>query len=167
MEFEAFVRARSGALLRTAYLLTGDAALAHDLLQESLVRTWPHWSRVGSGAPEAYIRTVMTRLQGSWVRRKWRGEIPTERLPERVAVDTGSDADADGELAAALVHLPVRQRQTVVLRYAEDRSVEEVAAIMRCSTGTVKSNAARGLAALRAALAPAQTDGGEPCVTRT
>ncbi len=165
VDFETFVRTRSGALVRTAYLLTGDAALAHDLVQEALVRTWPHWSRVGSGAPEAYVRTVMTRLQSSWWRRKWRGEIPTERLPERAATGE-TDADVDGELAWALARLPVGQRQVVVLRYAEDRSIEDVAAILGCSTGTVKSQASRGLAALRAALT-AVPDGGESCLDRT
>lgn len=157
VDFEAFVRARSATLLRTAYFLTGDAALAHDLLQESLVRTWPHWSRVSAGAPEAYLRTVMTRLQGSWSRRKWRGEIPTEQLPERVRVT--ESGDADGELAWALAHLPIRQRQVVVLRYADDLSVEEVARILRCSPGTVKSQASRGLATLRATLRPTPTGG--------
>lgn len=160
-DFEAFVRARSGALLRTAYFLTGDAALAHDLLQESLVRTWPHWTRIASGAPEAYVRTVMRRLQGSWSRRKWRGEVPTERLPERIAHDAGGEVD--DELAWALAHLPVRQRQVVVLRYADDLPVEEVARILRCSPGTVKSQASRGLATLRATLRPAPT-GGASCL---
>lgn len=154
VDFEAFVRARSGALVRTGYLLTGDAALAHDLVQEALVRTWPHWARISTGAPEAYVRTVMTRLQISWRRRKWRGEIPTERLPER-ALGQEVDADVDGELAWALAHLPVRQRQVVVLRYAEDLPVEQVAQILGCSAGTVKSQASRGLASLRAALGPA------------
>lgn len=99
----------------------------------------------------------MTRLQGSWSRRKWRGEIPTEQLPERVRVT--ESGDADGELAWALAHLPIRQRQVVVLRYADDLSVEEVARILRCSPGTVKSQASRGLATLRATLRPTPTRG--------
>ena len=80
--FEEFVVARSPRLVRTAYLLTGDRDLAQDLVQTALARTWPHWHRVRDNQPEAYVRTVMVRLQRSMWRRKWRGEVPTDVLPE-------------------------------------------------------------------------------------
>ena len=155
--FSAFVTARSPALLRTARLLTGDAALGEDLLQAALVRVWPHWSRIAADQPEAYVPRTMTNLQASWWRRKWRGEVPTERLPEMAATDGNpSDRGDAGPLLAALAALPLRQRQVVVLRFVEDRSVAEVAAVLGLSEGTVKSHSARALARLRALLATAQ-----------
>jgi len=155
--FSAFVTARSPALLRTARLLTGDAALGEDLLQAALVRVWPHWSRIAADQPEAYVRRTMTNLQASWWRRKWRGEVPTERLPEMATPDGNpSDRGDAGPLLAALAALPLRQRQVVVLRFVEDRSVAEVAAVLGLSEGTVKSHSARALARLRALLATAQ-----------
>lgn len=165
--FREFVLARSRALLRTAYLLTGDEGLAQDLLQEALSRTWPRWEGIGEGAHEAYVRTVMVHLQGAWWRRRWRGELPTETLPERrhasdPAVAAGArygeapggatgvpEGTVDVELARALLTLPVGQRQAVVLRYAEDLSVATCAALLGCSEGTVKSQASKGIAALR------------------
>lgn len=153
--FRAFVEARSPRLVHTAYLLTGDAHLARDLVQSALARTWPHWERVRDGNPEAYVRTVMVRLASSWWRRRWRGETPTEVLPEPRA--TGMPAATDLledrlTLAAALAKLPAGQRRVVVLRYVEDLSVESVAQLLGCSEGTVKSQAARGLAKLREVL---------------
>ncbi|QQS00033.1 MAG: SigE family RNA polymerase sigma factor [Austwickia sp.] len=168
--FREFVQARTRALLRTAYLLTGDEVLAQDLLQEALARTWPRWDQIGDGAQEAYVRTVMLHLQGAWWRRRWRGEVPTQTLPERRrgsdplagsgGASSGDDAGPGGasgvpdggldvELARALLTLPVGQRQVVVLRYAEDRSVQDCARLLGCSDGTVKSQASKGLAALR------------------
>lgn len=155
--FREFVFARSPALLRTAWMLTGDGALAEDLLQTALARTWPHWQRIADGQPEAYVRTVMVRTNSSWRARRWTGERPSSD----VLVDAGSgrlhpdeNARADDRvlLAAALGSLPVGQRQAVVLRFFDDLSVEAVAQIMGCSTGTVKSQTAKGLAKLRAAL---------------
>lgn len=159
--FREFVVARSPALLRTAWMLTGDAALAEDLLQTALARTWPHWDRVRSGQPEAYVRTVMVRTNASWRSRHWRGETPTADLAAAASsAGTGAQSALAGDiqvgdrvvLAAALADLPVRQRQAVVLRFFDDLSVEAVAQIMGCSMGTVKSQTAKGLAKLRAAL---------------
>jgi DNA-directed RNA polymerase specialized sigma24 family protein len=78
--FREFVLARSPALLRTARLITGDDALAQDLVQSALARAWPRWARIES--PEAYVRTAMVRTYPTWRRRRWHGEMPTERLPE-------------------------------------------------------------------------------------
>ena len=157
--FREFVVARSPRMVHTAYLLTGDAHLARDLVQTALARTWPHWERVREGNPDAYVKTVLVRLATTWWRRKWRGEIPTEVLPER-AVGSGSTGmpsataavDDRLALAAALRTLPPGQGRVVVLRYVEDMSIEQVADLLDLAPGTVKSQAARGLVKLREVL---------------
>jgi RNA polymerase sigma-70 factor (sigma-E family) len=160
--FDHFVVARSPALLRTAWMLTGDAQLAEDLLQSALARAWPHWSRVQGDRSEAYVRRVMVRLHGAWWRRRWNGELPVAALPEPAAADAYAAADERAVLLGALSTLPRGQRQAVVLRYYEDLAEREVAQLMGCSVGTVKSQAAKGLARLRAALQPLHTmDGGQ------
>ena len=156
--FREFVVARSPALLRTAWMLTGDAKAAEDLLQTALARTWPHWERISDGRPEAYVRRVLVRTHASWLSRRWRGERPTADVVAGVAAgrDTGRDDHASTDdrlmLAAALAGLPLRQRQAVVLRYFDDLAVEAVAELMGSSPGTVKSQSAKGLAKLRSAL---------------
>ncbi|HEY0641092.1 MAG TPA: SigE family RNA polymerase sigma factor [Pseudonocardiaceae bacterium] len=150
--FCEFVATRTGGLLRTAWMLTGDAHLAEDLLQAALARTWPHWHRIGEH-PEAYVRRVMVRLQAAWWRRRWNGEVPTGELPEASAPDRYGEADERAVLAEALRGLPRRQRQVVVLRHYEDLPEREVAQILGVGVGTVKSQNAKGLRRLRAALA--------------
>src|SRR5215217_1390529 len=118
--FREFVVSRSPALLRTAWMLTGDAQLAEDLLQSALARVWPHWSRVGGDRPEAYVRKVMVRLQGAWWHRRWNGELPVADVPEAAAGDGYAAVDERVVLRAALLRLPKRQRQAVVLRYYDD-----------------------------------------------
>lgn len=155
--FREFVVGRSPSLLRTAWMLTGDAASAEDLLQTALARTWPHWSRVRQGHPEAYVRQVMVRTNASWRARFWTREKPTDLASASVGIRTDLYADTDPSgsvtdrlvLAQALAQLPLRQRQAVVLRYFDDLSVAAVAEIMGCSEGTVKSQTAKGLARLR------------------
>ena len=160
--FREYVEARSPALLRTAWMLTGDRAAAEDLLQNALARTWPHWARVADGHPDAYVRKVMIRADASRRARRWNDEAPTP--PERLHVLEGSVSDdaarVDDRLVLehALRGLPTRQRQAVVLRYFDDLSVETVAAVMGCSVGTVKSQSAKGLAKLREALDAVQPD---------
>jgi RNA polymerase sigma-70 factor (sigma-E family) len=164
--FRDFVVARSPALLRTAWMLTGDAGAAEDLLQVALARTWPHWHRVADGQPEAYVRRVLVRAHASWRSRRWHGESPTVDLADRAGAspDEHSGTEQRLVLAAALATLPVRQRQAVVLRYFDDLSVESVAEIMGSSPGTVKSQSAKGLAKLRDALADREQD--EPTPSR-
>lgn len=147
-----FVEASSPALLRTARFLTGDEHLAHDLVQAALARCWPKWDQIRDRSPEAYVRTTMVRLQASWWQRKWRGEVPTAVLPERGGArdeDTVAERDV---LTRALAQLPLGQRQVVVLRYVEDRPIADVAGLCGISPGTVKSQSAKGLAALRTLL---------------
>jgi RNA polymerase sigma-70 factor (sigma-E family) len=145
--FDEFVAHRSPALLRTAYLLTGDHALAEDLLQTALAKCWFAWGRI-DGPPEPYVRRALATTYATWWRRKWRGERPTGTLPESSAEPRHAVEDRDA-LWRALGTLPRRQRAVVVLRYYEDLSEAETAAALGISTGTVKSQAARALAALR------------------
>lgn len=148
--FRAFVAARSPALVRSAWLLTGNEATAQDLVQAALARTWPRWSRITADAPEAYVRRVMLSIFLTWRRRRWRDELPVDVPPER-AVDTDAFAEADlrASVLAALRTLPARQRAVVVLRFLDDMTEAETAAVLGCSVGTVKSQAARALARLR------------------
>jgi RNA polymerase sigma-70 factor (sigma-E family) len=148
VEFSEYVAARQRALLRSAWLLTGDWASAEDLVQTALVRAWPHWRRLpDEHAAEAYVRRVMLNTWSSWWRRRWRGETPTADLPERPAPP--GDADLRTALVDAVRRLPRRQRAVVVLRYLDDLSEAGTAEVLGCSVGTVKSQASRALAALR------------------
>ena len=147
-EFTEFVAARMPALLRTAYLLTGDWAAGEDLLQTTLEQCWRRWNRLGEH-PEPYVRQAMLRTFLSWRRRRWTGETPTEELPE-VAVDDATSAyDEREQLWRALQRLPRRQRAVIVLRYFDDLSEQETAAALGVAVGTVKSQASKALAALR------------------
>ena len=144
VEFDEFVVARSPALLRTAYLLTRDQQLAEDLLQTALTKAWFAWQRI-DGDPEPYVRRILVTSSVSWWRKRWTHETPTDRVPERAA-----DEPADvHDLMLALGRLPRRQRAVVVLRYVEDRTEADTAALMRCSVGTVKSQCAKALKKLR------------------
>ncbi|NHC46644.1 SigE family RNA polymerase sigma factor [Motilibacter aurantiacus] len=162
-EFSDFVAHRQRALLRTAYLLTGDRHTAEDLLQAALTKTFLSWGRIDDlGAAEAYVRTTLTRTYVSWWRRRWRGEHPTEELPEPVssgaALDTAVAERAD--LWDVVQTLPRRQRAAVVLRFYEDMSEAQVAEVLGCSVGTVKSQTSRALATLRARMTvPADEEG--------
>lgn len=147
-DFDEFVAARSGALLRTAYLLTHDHALAEDLLQTALAKAWFAWSRI-DGNPEPYVRKVLVNTFATWWRRRWNGELPTEELPERPAADPSGDSAGHQDLWLALGRLPRRQRAVVVLRYFDDLTEREIADALGCSPGTVKSQASKALAKLR------------------
>jgi len=158
--FEEFVAGRGQALQRFGYALTGDWALAEDLLQTALAKAYPRWSRVLRDDPEAYVRKIMLNTWSSWWRRRWRGELPTLQLPEVAAPDGYADVDSRQALRAALAQLPPGQRAVVVLRYHQDLSEAQVAELLGISAGTVKSQAARALATLRAqgALSAYRTD---------
>lgn len=148
--FESLVVLRSAALLRTAYLLTGDRHLAQDLVQVALSRAYLRWGRLRSvDAGEAYVRRILvTQAASSW-RRKWHGEVPTSELPE--GAGPAVDLDLRESLRVALLRLPPGQRAALVLRFYEDRSEADTATLLGCSPGTVKSRTSRALAALRAA----------------
>ncbi|MEH1097969.1 SigE family RNA polymerase sigma factor, partial [Micromonospora sp. CPCC 205561] len=149
-EFRDFVAARSSALLRTAYLLSGDWATAEDLLQTALTKTYLAWKRLGGiEAIEPYARRVMINTSTSWWRRRWHGERPTEVLPERAAVDEIEQQLDRDLLWRHLSALPGRQRAVLVLRFYEDMSEAQTAAMLGISPGTVKSQTSRALGTLR------------------
>lgn len=147
--FEEYVGARRPALLRTAYLLTGDAHDAEDLVQVALVKAVPHWARIADD-PEPYVRKILARESVSrWRRRRWR-EVHTDRVPETAAA-TPADVPTDDRVALqqALARLAPRQRAVIVLRYYEDLTEVETARVLGISVGTVKSQARDALARLR------------------
>jgi RNA polymerase sigma-70 factor (sigma-E family) len=153
LDFETFVRAKMPALLRFAHALTGDPHTAADLVQDALERTGVRWSRIeSSGDPEAYVkRAIVNGRTSRW--RKLRRETLVDAVPEqRVAGEPGYH---DDQLWKLLATLPPRQRAVIVLRYYEDLSEEQIAATLGCAPGTVKSQASKALAKLRAAM-PAQ-----------
>jgi len=150
-DFRSYVAARSPALLRTAYMLTGNRADAEDLLQAALAKTYLAWDRIRErAAVDGYVRRVMVNTQTSWWRRRKVDEYPTGQLPEGPAGrDAAADLDLHDALWTALSDLPRRQRAMVVLRYYEDLSEAETAQVMGVSVGTVKSTTSRALAKLR------------------
>lgn len=154
-QFEEFVAARFPALVRSARLLVADPSSAEDLVQDALMRCVPVWSRI-EGDPEGYVRTTMVRANISRWRRRRVAESPMATLPESATWD--AEVTEQDALRRALAGLGPRQRAVVVLRYVEERSVSEVAQMMGCSPGTVKSQASAGLSRLRILLA---ADGSE------
>jgi RNA polymerase sigma-70 factor (sigma-E family) len=150
-DFRSYVAARSPALMRTAYALTGNRADAEDLLQTALAKTYLSWTRIREQeAVDGYVRRVMVNTRTSWWRRRRVDEHPTGELPERaVGRDATADSDLHDALWTALADLPRRQRAMVVLRYYEDLSEAETAQVMGVSVGTVKSATSRALAKLR------------------
>ncbi|MEU7821773.1 SigE family RNA polymerase sigma factor [Catellatospora sp. NPDC049133] len=146
--FDEFVVTRSRHLLRVAYLLTGDHALAEDLLQTALAKSWAAWRRI-HGDPEPYVRRVLANTYNSWWRRRWHGERPTETLPEHAAPSPHSAVDDRDQLRRALARLPRQQKVVLVLRYFEDLSEAEIARTLGISAGSVKTHASKGLAKLR------------------
>jgi RNA polymerase sigma-70 factor (sigma-E family) len=147
--FNGFVSARSRHLLQTAYLLTGDRHRAEDLLQTALTRAYLRWDRIESEDPEGYVRRTLANAHIDWWRRKpWREE-PTAEPPDLPAPDQVTAFDVRQAVLEALAGLSRRQRAVVVLRYYEDLSEAEIANVLGCSAGTVKSAASRALAKLR------------------
>jgi RNA polymerase sigma-70 factor (sigma-E family) len=148
--FNAFVSARSRHLLQTAFLLTGDRHRAEDLLQTALTRAYLRWDRIESEDPEGYVRRTLANAHIDWWRRKpWREE-PAAELPDVAGPDQAEAYDVRNAVLGALAGLSRRQRAVVVLRYYEDLSEAEIAAVLGCSPGTVKSAASRAMSKLRA-----------------
>ena len=135
--FEEYVAARSQALWRSAWLLTGDRQKAEDLVQTALMKCWRRWERIDPAAVEAYVRKTMLTTYTDWWRRRWNGEVPTGTLPDRPT--DGHDAGIRQDVLVALAQLPRGQRAVVVLRYFDDLTEADTAAALGISVGTVKS----------------------------
>lgn len=155
-DFAEFVGTRWSSLFRLAYLLAGSPSGAEDLLQTTLEKAYVKWSRIQQlDHPEAYVRKMLANTAASGGRRAWRGERPTEELPERL---DGSDEVPvlDRALLWPLVcALPARQRAVIVLRYYEDLTEAQIGEVLGCAPGTVKSQASAAMATLKRALAAA------------
>lgn len=161
-QFRDFAAAQSAPLRRFAYLLSSDWHLADDLVQNALVKIYRAWPRVQRrDTVDRYARQAVLRCWLDERRRPWRrterrdGVVPDVRDDSSDTAAAGQGAWTQDLVLRALTEVPPRQRAVLVLRYWEDRSVAEVAAVLGCSEGTVKSQAARGLDTLRRAVAHA------------
>lgn len=166
-EFRGFVAARSRALLRTAYLLTGDHQHAEDLLQASLTKVFLAWGRIRErAAVESYARRTLVTTYTSWWRRRSWHEQPVESFAEAQAADPAADMVERDRMWRAMQSLPRQQRAVIVLRFYEDLSVDETARLLRINVGTVKSHTSRALAALRVRLGTDAPDGASASLER-
>jgi RNA polymerase sigma-70 factor (sigma-E family) len=149
MEFEAFAAARLPALLRYAVLLSGDPEQARDIVQDVLARALVKWGRIGKvDEPYAYVRRMVTNEYLSWRRRR---RLPTVPL-DAEALGRPAAVTGDDEMWPLLATLPKQQRAVLVLRFYEGLSDAEIADVLGCRAGTVRSNASRGLVTLRVEL---------------
>lgn len=161
-EFEAFVTARYEALLRFAVVVTGERDRAQDVLQNALVRTAVRWNSVrDKDHPDAYVRRAIVTQWANTRRGLWRDRVRLDAIPEPALPDGLGGLDDHHLVWSALASLPPRQRAVVVLRFYEQLSESEIADVLGCGRGTVKSQAAKGLEHLRRALAAA--DARESC----
>jgi RNA polymerase sigma-70 factor (sigma-E family) len=148
--FRDYVATRSHALLRTAYLLTGNRADAEDLVQAALAKTYLAWDRIEDrGALDGYVRRAIVNTHISWWRRRRVEEYPTDEIPDQAVADHAITSDLQETMRRAIDRLPDRMRTAVVLRYYEDMTEAEVAEILGVSLGTVKSTVSRAVAKLR------------------
>lgn len=156
VDFTTFVAARGAALQRFAYLVTGDGAESSDLVQDALANAWPRWSSLAaSGSLEAYLRRSITNGAVSRWRKLGRVSVVAETPDAAVPAVETSDADLAWRLCA---DLPPTQRVAVVLRFYEDLSYAEIAAVLECAEATARSHVHRALLALRERLAPGADD---------
>ncbi|MDR8408292.1 SigE family RNA polymerase sigma factor [Nonomuraea sp. 3-1Str] len=159
--FESFAAQRLPALYRYAMVLTQNRHDAEDLVQEALTRTGLRWHAIRrKDDPEGYVRTAMVRIMANRWRRPKR-EVSMAAPPEAMAEDLELQRllDDDG-LRSRVAALPPRMRAVLVLRYVEARGDEEIARLLGCSRGTVKSQASRGLARLREAVKTEEVEHG-------
>ena len=155
-EFSDWMAARQPALLRTAYLLTGDHHSAEDLVQQTLAKVYLSWDKVHRREViDGYARRVLINENNSIWRRAWKKrEVSSSEIPDYVGRSDEYDEGQGDALWQFVQTLPKKQRAVIVLRYYEELSEAEIADALGISTGTVKSQASRALATLRAA-APA------------
>ena len=151
-DFEAYMLARHSGLLRTAYLLTGDQHTAEDLVQTALAKLYLSWDKVQRRELiDGYVRRIIVNEHNSLWRRAWkRRELSTDTVPDRPTVADRHDEGRSAALWEFVQTLPRKQRAVIVLRYYEGLSEAETADILGISIGTVKSQASRALAGMRA-----------------
>jgi RNA polymerase sigma-70 factor (sigma-E family) len=161
-EFDAFMTASWPSLYRTAVLMTGDAHLAEDLLQNTMGKVFKSWRRVSRVEhPRSYARAILANEVSNWWRRRSSSELPVEAWPEDDSTAGLDDRVVDRDLMwRALSKLPARQRAVIVLRYYEDLSGTEIAAVLGISDGAVKSHTHRALRTLESALTAAGNERG-------
>jgi RNA polymerase sigma-70 factor (sigma-E family) len=154
-EFSEFMQSRWPQLVRLGYGLSGDRQLAEDLAQTAFARAYASWSRVRKADdPDAYVRRIVVNSNRNRFRKLRVPELLTDSLPDLAApLSAGGQRDDRAVLMQALMRLSYGQRAAVVLRYWLDMSESEAAAVLGCSVGNVKSQAARGLAKLRTSTA--------------
>jgi RNA polymerase sigma-70 factor (sigma-E family) len=148
-DFDGYVAVAWPRLLRSAWLLTGDWHRAEDLVQTVLAKAYGRWHRLRDDAPDAYLRAMLATTYLSWWRRRWRGEVPTQRLPETATPDQYAAVEMRQVFGDALAGLPSRQRAVLMLRYHADLTEVATARVLGISVGTVKSSTSRALARLR------------------
>jgi RNA polymerase sigma-70 factor (sigma-E family) len=148
-DFDSWVAARGPALLRLAYVLTGNGADAEDVVQDALSRALPRWSRISTvDDPDAYVRRMVVNAHLSRWRKLRRREVPVEVVHDR-PVPAGVGAEDRDRLWRACRALPPDQRTAVVLRFYEDLDYAEIAALTGVREGSVRSRVSRGIAAMR------------------
>lgn len=155
-DFAAYAAGRQRHLLGVAVLLCGDRDLAEDLVQEALVKMARHWSRLRSGAPDAYARKIIYH-DSIRVWKRVANELVVDEVPESAAADPTEGLAARTDVRAALQRLAPRQRAVIVLRFYEDLSEVETARVLAVSVGTVKSQTHAALSNLRRHLSVAAT----------
>jgi RNA polymerase sigma-70 factor (sigma-E family) len=149
-DFREYVRTRTRALLRTAYILTGNLADAEDLVQSALAKTYVAWDRIADrGAIDGYVRRAIVNTHISWWRRRRLREYPTDEVPDQAVADHATSSDLQETIRQAIDRLPQRMRAAIMLRYYDDMTEAEVAEVLGVSLGTVKSTVARAVAKLR------------------
>ncbi|GGP17487.1 SigE family RNA polymerase sigma factor [Nonomuraea glycinis] len=147
--FAEYVAHRHSWLCRMAYLLARDWGTAEDLVQTALAKAWLAWRRI-EGNPDPYVYRIIVNTHTSWWRRRWRGEVPAETLPETADPrDAAAQVDDRAALWSAIDTLSPRQQAVIVLHYFEERTLTQVANIVGCSLGAVKSQLSRALTRLR------------------
>ncbi|HEU5474048.1 MAG TPA: SigE family RNA polymerase sigma factor [Actinophytocola sp.] len=160
-EFAEYFAARRDAVRRTAFMLCGDWHRADDLAQTAFVALHRRWRKIRDrGALDAYVRRTLVRAMIDETRRPWRRERSVDELPETVQPDgeVGETVANRSALLDGLRGVPPRQRAVLVLRFLEGLDVAATAEVLKCSEGTVKSQTARGLTALREVLGDALDD---------
>ncbi|MFG1621031.1 SigE family RNA polymerase sigma factor [Kribbella sp. NPDC049227] len=155
IEFELWVSEKADALLRFAYVLTGDKALAEDAVQDALTTACARWSRVSrADDPEAYVKRMVVNAHISWWRRFRRREAPSpDPIRTAPSASDGATARAESDAVWALcATLPDKQRAAVVLRFYEELSYAEIGELLHCAEATARSHVHRALAALKTTL---------------